>query len=50
MQPSKRVNIVSVKLVKESSMHYKQHRVRSPQDSYELSRDYLGDVDKSILS
>lgn len=46
MQPSKRVDIVSVKLVKESSMLYKQRRVRSPQDSYELFRDYLGDVDR----
>lgn len=46
MQPAKRVNIVSVKLVKESSMLYKQRRVRSPQDSYELFRDYLGDVDR----
>lgn len=46
MISAKRVNIVSVKLVKESSMHYKQRRVRSPQDSYELFRDYLGEVDR----
>lgn len=46
MESAKRVNIVSVKLVKESSMLYKQRRVRSPQDSYELFRDYLGDVDR----
>lgn len=46
MKPAKRVDIVSVKLVKESSMLYKQRRVRSPQDSYELFRDYLGDVDR----
>lgn len=46
MQPAKRVNIVSIKLVKESSMLYKQRRVRSPQDSYELFRDYLGEVDR----
>lgn len=46
MQPAKRVNIVSVKLVKESSLLYKQRRVRSPQDSYELFQDYLGDVDR----
>lgn len=44
MNSAKRVNIVSVKLVKESSMLYKQRRVRSPQDSYELFRDYLGEV------
>lgn len=46
MSASKRVNIVSVKLVKESSLLYKQRRVRSPQDSYELFREYLGDVDR----
>lgn len=46
MRSAKRVNIVSVKLVKESSMLYKQRRIRSPQDSYELFRDYLGDVDR----
>lgn len=46
MQPAKRVNIVSVKLVKESSMLYKQRRVRSPQDSYELFKEYLGEVDR----
>ncbi|MEE1131273.1 MAG: DNA repair protein RadC [Caryophanon sp.] len=46
MKSAKRVNIVSVKLVKESSMLYKQRKVRSPQDSYELFRDYLGDVDR----
>ena len=45
MSVAKRVNIVSVKLVKESSMLYKQRRVRSPQDSYELFREYLGEVD-----
>ncbi|ODV53735.1 MULTISPECIES: JAB domain-containing protein [Lysinibacillus] len=43
---AKRVNIVSVKLVKEASMLYKQRRVRSPQDSYELFRDYIGEVDR----
>lgn len=46
MQSSKRVNIASVKLVKESSMLYKQRRVCSPQDSYELFKEYLGEVDR----
>lgn len=46
MNSAKRINIVSVKLVKESSMLYKQRRVRSPQDSYELFREYLRDVDR----
>ncbi len=46
MQPAKRVNIVSVKLVKESSMLYRNRRIRSPQDSAELFREYLGEVDR----
>lgn len=46
MESAKRVNIVSVKLVKESSMLYRQRRVRSPHDSYELFKDYLGEVDR----
>lgn len=49
MNSAKRVEIVLVKLVKESSVLYRQRRVRSPQDSYELFRDYLADVDRSIL-
>lgn len=46
MSASKRVNIVSVKLIKETSMLYKQRKIRSPQDSYELFREYLGEVDR----
>lgn len=46
IKSAKRIDIVSVKLVKESRMLYKQRRVRSPQDSYELFRDYLGEVDR----
>ncbi|MCR8855185.1 JAB domain-containing protein [Lysinibacillus fusiformis] len=46
MQPSKRVNIVSVKLVKKSSMLYRNRRIRSPQDIAELFREYLGEVDR----
>lgn len=34
--PAKRVDIVSLKLVKEASMHYKQRIVRSPDDVYDL--------------
>lgn len=44
--PAKRVNIVQVKLVREKSMLYKDRKIRSPHDSYELFRDFLGDVDR----
>jgi DNA repair protein RadC len=46
MQPSKRVNIVSLKLVKESSMLYKDRSVRSPEDSYKLLKQFLEDKDR----
>lgn len=35
-QVAKRVNIVSVKLVRESSILYERRSIRSPQDAYEL--------------
>lgn len=44
--PAKRVNIVSVKLVKESSLLYKDRSIRSPQDGYELLKQFLGEVDR----
>lgn len=44
--PTKRVDIVSVKLVREKSIKYKERRVRSPQDAYSIIHDFLGDVDR----
>src|SRR5699024_1801461 len=42
----KRVNVISLKMIKESSMLYKYRVIRSPDDSYELLRDFLGEVDR----
>ena len=44
--PAKRVNIVSLKLVKESSMLYKNRSVSSPEDAYHLLKQFLGEVDR----
>lgn len=44
--PAKRVNVVSLKMVKECSMLYKNRVVRSPEDGYELLKQFLGDVDR----
>src|SRR5699024_2180392 len=44
--PAKRVNVISLKMIKESSMLYKYRVIRSPDDSYELLRDFLGEVDR----
>lgn len=43
---SKRVNIVSLKMVKEKSLLYSNRNVRSPQDGAELFREFLGEVDR----
>ena len=48
-QPSKRINIVSVKLVKESSLLYEKRNIRSPKDAYELMKHFLGDLDREAL-
>lgn len=42
---AKRVSIVSVKLVKESSMLYRERKICSPEDGYNLLQQFLGDVD-----
>jgi DNA repair protein RadC len=44
--PAKRVDIVSLKLVKESSMLYKNRSVGSPEDAYHLLKQFLGEVDR----
>jgi DNA repair protein RadC len=45
-QPAKRVNIVSLKLVRESSLLYKDRCVRSPEDGYNLLKQFLGEADR----
>jgi DNA repair protein RadC len=43
---AKRINIVSLKLVKESSMLYRERSVRSPEDGYKLLNLFLSDKDR----
>lgn len=47
--PAKRVNIVSLKLVKESSILYKNRSIRSPEDGYHLFKQFLGDLDREYF-
>lgn len=47
--PAKRVNIVSLRMVKESSLLYKDRCVRSPEDGYKLLKEFLGDVDREYF-
>ncbi|TAA73138.1 RadC family protein [Planococcus salinarum] len=43
---AKRINIVSVKMVKESSLLYKERSVKSPEDSYNLLKFFLENRDR----
>ena len=43
---AKQVNIVSLKLVKESSILYKERSVRSPEDGYQLLKLFLANKDR----
>ncbi|GGJ81155.1 DNA repair protein RadC [Anoxybacillus voinovskiensis] len=46
MQSAKRVNIVSLKLVREGSVLYRERRVQSPEDAYKLLKPFLVDADR----
>ncbi|MGE7604683.1 JAB domain-containing protein [Peribacillus sp. NPDC097675] len=48
-QPAKRVNIVSLKLVKEQSFLYPKRNVRSPDDAYKLLIQFLVDIDREYF-
>lgn len=47
--PAKRVDIVSVKLVKESSLMYKRRRIGCPEHGYEIFKDFLEDLDREAF-
>lgn len=48
-QPRKRVNVVSVQLVKESSFLYENRVIHNPKDAAVLFREFLGDVDREYF-
>ncbi|MEK4712052.1 JAB domain-containing protein [Sporosarcina sp. FSL K6-5500] len=47
--PAKRVDIVSLRLVKETSLLYKDRAIRSPEDGYNLFKQFLGELDREYL-
>lgn len=47
--PAKRVDIVSLKMVKESSRLYKPRHINRPQDAAALIRDLLSDSDREKI-
>lgn len=48
-QPAKRVNIVRLKMVKEGSLLYKKRRIKSPEDTSVLLKQFLGEVDREYF-
>lgn len=46
---AKRVDIVNIQLVKESSMLYSNRRIRTPNDLAELFRDFIGSRDREYF-
>ncbi|HBI8352453.1 TPA: DNA repair protein RadC [Clostridioides difficile] len=44
--PAKRVDIVSLKLVKESSVLYETRKISNPYDAYRLVKNFLVDSDR----
>ena len=47
--PAKRVDIVSLRMVKETSLLYKERSIRSPQDGYKLFKQFLGELDREYF-
>lgn len=47
--PAKRVDIVSLRMVKETSLLYKDRSIRSPQDGYKLFKQFLGELDREYF-
>ena len=48
-QPAKRVDIVSLKMVKDGSVSYKNRSVRSPRDGYDLFKQVFGELDREYF-
>jgi DNA repair protein RadC len=48
--PAKRVNIVSIKMVREATMLYHIRNIGSPKDAVELGRKFLEDSDREKLA
>ncbi|MGL6058834.1 MAG: JAB domain-containing protein [Culicoidibacterales bacterium] len=47
---AKRVNIVSTKLVRESSLLYQERRIKKPSDAEKLMRMIIGGLDREVFA
>lgn len=48
-KPAKRIDIVTIRMVKEGSILYKNRKVGSPNDAYILFKEFLADADREML-
>ncbi|WP_432199341.1 RadC family protein [Anoxybacillus gonensis] len=48
-QSAKRVNIISLKIVREKSFLYPERRITSPEDAFNLVKRFLVDVDREYF-
>lgn len=46
---AKRINIVSIKMVKENSILYPERKITKPEDAYELLKSFLENEDREKL-
>jgi len=48
-EPAKRINVVSIKMVRESSILYDIRRIEAPKDAVELGKKFLEESDREQL-
>jgi DNA repair protein RadC len=48
-EPAKRINVVSIKMVKESSILYDIRKIQAPKDALELGKRFLEESDREQL-
>lgn len=48
-EPAKRINVVSIKMVKESSILYDIRKIQAPKDAVELGKRFLEESDREQL-
>ncbi|MFD0589407.1 JAB domain-containing protein [Paenibacillus sp. GCM10027627] len=42
----KRLNVVSLKMIRERTLAYRTNQIRKPQDAFELAKAFIGDEDR----
>ncbi len=47
--PAKRVDVVSLRMVKETSFLYKNRSIKSPEDGFHLFKQFLGELDREYF-